>query len=87
MTYIQKRKRLTNLENERMVSRREGLEEEIVREFGMDMYTLLYLKWITNKALLYSTWHPGWEGNLGENEYVCVWLNPFTVHQKLSQHC
>ena len=26
------------------------------REFGMDMYTLLYLKWITNKDLLYSTW-------------------------------
>ena len=27
----------------------------IVTEFGMDMYTLLYLKWITNKDLLYST--------------------------------
>ena len=26
----------------------------IVREFGIDMYTLLYLKWITNKDLLYS---------------------------------
>ena len=25
------------------------------REFGMDMYTLLYLKWITNTDLLYST--------------------------------
>ena len=24
--------------------------EEIVREFGMGMYTLLYLKWITNKV-------------------------------------
>ena len=23
-----------------------------VREIGMDMYTLLYLKWITNKDLL-----------------------------------
>ena len=22
----------------------------------MDMYTLLYLKWLTNKVLLYSTW-------------------------------
>ena len=30
-------------------------EEGIVREFGMDMYKLLYLKWITNKDLLYST--------------------------------
>ena len=28
--------------------------EGIVREFGMDMYTLLYLKWITDKVLLYS---------------------------------
>ena len=27
------------------------------REFGMDMDTLLYLKRITNKALLYSTWN------------------------------
>ena len=26
------------------------------REFVMDMYTLLYLKWIINKDLLYSTW-------------------------------
>ena len=25
----------------------------ILREFGMDMYTLLYLKWITNKSLVY----------------------------------
>ena len=27
----------------------------IVREFGIHMYTLLYLKRITNKDLLYST--------------------------------
>ena len=30
-------------------------EDGIIREFGMDMYTLLFLKWITNKDLLYST--------------------------------
>ena len=29
----------------------------IVREFGMDMYTLLYLKWVTNKDLMYRTWN------------------------------
>ena len=29
--------------------------EGIVREFGIDMYTQLYLRWITNKELLYST--------------------------------
>ena len=32
-----------------------GRGREIVRELGMDMYTLLYLKWRTNKGLLYST--------------------------------
>ena len=32
-----------------------GQGEGIVREFGMDMYTLLDLKWITNKDLLYIT--------------------------------
>ena len=38
--------------------------EETVRDFGMDMYTLLYFKWITNKdplymelySLLWSAW-------------------------------
>ena len=29
--------------------------EGIVMELEMGMYTLLYLKWITNKDLLYST--------------------------------
>ena len=29
--------------------------EGTVREFGINMYTLLYLKWLTNKVLPYST--------------------------------
>ena len=29
-----------------------------VKECGMDMYTLLYLTWITNKDLLYSAGNP-----------------------------
>ena len=37
-----------------MVTSREWWREGIVREFGIDMYTRLYLKWITNKDLLYS---------------------------------
>ena len=45
------RKRLTDLENKLMVAR----GEQTVRELGMVMYTLLYLKWITNKDRLYST--------------------------------
>ena len=43
------------------------LISEIVREFGIDMYTLLYLKWITNKALLYSA------GNSTQC-YVAAWM-------------
>ena len=31
------------------------IELGIVGEFGIDMYILLFLKWITNKDLLYST--------------------------------
>ena len=55
--------------------------ESIDREFGMDMYTLLYLKLIANKDLLYSTGtsaqgslsrQPGWEGSLGENGYMYI---------------
>ena len=56
------------------------VEGERVKEFGTDMYTLLYLKWIINKDLLYSTgnsaqcmWQPGWEGSFGENGYMCVY--------------
>ena len=51
--------------------------EGIVREFGMDMYTLLCLKWITDRDLLYSTgallsvtWQPGWKGSLEEHGYM-----------------
>ena len=57
--------------------------------------TSLYLKWITNKDLLYSTWNspqcykPVWmEGGFeGEWMYVCVWLSPLTVHLKLPPRC
>ena len=48
----------------------------------MDVYTLLYLKRITNKDLLYIyktqgtllnvMWQPGWEESLGENGYMYI---------------
>ena len=61
----------------------------------MDMSTLLYLKCITNKDLLYSTWNSGqcyvavcMGGKFGgEWIHVYVWLSPFAVHLKLSQRC
>ena len=56
------------------------MEEGIFRELGMDMYTLLYLKWITNKDLLYSTGNSvqcyvaAWmEGELEENGYMYMY--------------
>ena len=61
--------------------------EGTLREFGKVIYTLLYLKWITDKDLLYSTWNSiqclGARFG-GEWIHVCVWLSPFTVHLKLS---
>ena len=53
------------------------------------------LKWVTNKDPLYSTgnstqYHMAtWRGEeFGEEWiYVYVWLSPFAVHLKLSQHC
>ena len=50
----------------------------VVREAGMDMHTLLYLKWITNKGLLNNTGNSAqcyaWKG---EWIHVCLWLSPF----------
>ena len=84
----------TDLEN-KLTVKEEGWGEGLVREFGIDMYTLLYLRWITNKDLRYSTgnsaqcyvaaWMGGESG--GEWIHVCVWLSRFAVPLKLSQHC
>ena len=53
-SYLQNRNRVTDVENKLMVTRGEG-EEEINWEIGIDIYTLLYTKQVTNKDLLYST--------------------------------
>ena len=66
--------------------------EVIAKDFRKVIYTLLYLKWINNKNLLYSTWNsaqcyvPAWTGwGFGE-EWIRVYvlLSSFTVHLKLS---
>ena len=44
----------TDLKNELWVPGG-GVRKGIVREFEINMYTLLYFKWITKKDLLYST--------------------------------
>ena len=60
----------------------------------MDMYTLLYLKWITDKDPLYSAWNSAqcfvavWVGGVrGEWIHVYVWLGLSAVRLKLSQPC
>ena len=74
--------------------------EGVVREFGIDMSTLLYLKWVTNKDnqqanLQYSTgdfaqcYMAAWMGAGFGGEWIHVYgrLSPFAVHWKLSRHC
>ena len=62
--------------------------EGIGRKFGKVMYTLLYLKWITNKDLLNSRWNSAqcyeaaWMGGgvWGEWIQVYAWLSTLAVH-------
>ena len=78
-----------------MVARGKDEGNRLVREFGMDMYTLLYLKQITNKDLLYSTknsaqcYVAAWRGVGfgGEWTHVYVWLSPSAVNLELLQKC
>ena len=72
---LQNRKRLTDSENRFMdAGRRMG--EGIVREFGVDRYTLLYLKWITNKDLLCSAecYVAAWMGGEFAGEWIHVYV-------------
>ena len=49
-------------------------------EFGMDMCTLVYLKWITNRDLTYSTGNSAqcyvaaWMGGEFEEEWIHVYV-------------
>ena len=57
----------------------------MVREFGIDMYTQLYFRWIkypvyftrsysiAHGTLLNIMWRPGWEESLGENGYMYMY--------------
>ena len=63
-----------------MVASGEERGEETIREFGINMYILLYLKWITNKVLLYRTWNSvhcyvaAWMGG----EFAGEWIQVYT---------
>ena len=57
------------------------------------MYTLLYIKWVDSKDLLRNTENSMLGGSLdgrgfgGQWIHVYLWLSPFNVCPKLSQHC
>ena len=76
-----------NIILELLVTRGEGWQEGIDWEFGTDMYTLLYLKWIANKDLLHSMGNSAqcyvaaWVGGEFRGEWMHVhgWLSPFAV--------
>ena len=51
-TYLQKRNRLTHIENKVVVTNGEG--GGISWEYGINRYMLLYIKQMNNKDLLYS---------------------------------
>ena len=78
-----------------MVARGDLWEEGIVREFKINMCTVLYLKSITNKDLLYSTensaqcYVAAWMGGEfgGEWMHVYIWLSCSAVPLKLIQQC
>ena len=73
------------------------MEQVEVMDWGfvIGMCTLLYIEWMVNQDLLYSTGnstqyslitHMGRES---EKEWICAYtkLNHFALQQKLSQHC
>ena len=67
---------------------KQGWVKGIVRQFGMGMCTLQYLKWITNKDLLYGTGNSAqcyvaaWMGG----EFWGEWIRVYTHTQKSLSH-
>ena len=55
-------------------------------DIGIDMYTLLCIKQMTNENLLYNTVNSMLRGDK-EEIYLYVQLIHFTVQQKLTQQC
>ena len=91
-TYLQNRNRLTDIENKLMVTKGQRGGDKV----QINRYTLLYIKQMNNKDLLYSTgnyiqylvinYKRIWKSIY---VYVCVYIyvNHFAVHLKLTRHC
>ena len=78
-TYLQNRNRVTDVENKLTVTNGER-GKEINWEIGIDIYTLWYIKQITNKNLLYSTWNSTqysvmtYMGEVSKKEWIYVYV-------------
>ena len=65
----------------------------MVREFGTNRYTLVYLKQVTKSyctargTLFNVMWQPGWEESLRENDTCVCMAESLHSHLKLSQPC
>ena len=65
----------------------------INKEIGINIYTLLHVKQITSKDLLYSTGNYShcliiiYKEQQSEKIHMCIYLNHFAVNLKLTQHC
>ena len=70
--------RNTDMEKKSMVTKWEKRGEGINYEFGIRRYTLLYIKQINDKDLLYSTGNYiqysgiNYNGKESEKEYMCI---------------
>ena len=75
--HIYETKTLTDTEN-RLVVAKQGVGEGKDREFGISRCKLVYIGWINNKVLLYSTGnyiqYPviNHKGKEYEKEYICI---------------
>ena len=80
-TYLQNRRRLTDLREWTYGYQQGRAGESDIREFRINMYIMVYLKSMTDNDALYSTgnllnamWQPGQDGSLGEKGYMYGWV-------------
>ena len=82
--------RLTGFKNKFMVTKSERLRGGINQEFGINTYTLLYIKQIINKDIRNSTQYSviTYMGKESETEWIYVYPQPnhFPVYLKLTQY-
>ena len=56
------------------------------RSHGFELWIHLRIGLCSHGTLLNVMWQPKWEGVWRTMDTVYIWLSPFAIHQKLSQH-